>query len=242
MMDIAHIKVSPEGVSENQTITDHLIGTAEFASQFASDFNNTEWGRLLGLWHALGKYSDEFQEHIKKNSGYEEGEKSGKTDHTSAAAVLAKEIYPNLWPPIAYCIAGHHAGLHNFIHDTGVFGDLSDRLKKHEFLDKIRLKIPEEFLEKINLIPPKMSDPKQMHLWIRMLFSCLVDADYLDTERFMNSESFEKRGKYDLIPTLGILFDDYMAQILREAAPTQVNYIRRKVYLNCINIDFHVQN
>jgi hypothetical protein len=60
-MGIAHIKVSAKGVFESQTLTEHLIGTAEFASQFALAFNNPEWGRLLGLWHDIGKFSDEFQ-------------------------------------------------------------------------------------------------------------------------------------------------------------------------------------
>ena len=106
-MYIAHIKNNTSFRFELQELEDHLDGTAQLAFIFASDFNNAEWGKVLGLWHDLGKYSDEFQEYIKKNSGFEEGERLGKTDHTSAAAILSKEIYPNLWPPIAYCIAGH---------------------------------------------------------------------------------------------------------------------------------------
>lgn len=233
---IAHIKKISEVEFDKQEMLDHLKGTAILAQDFAKEFNNPEWGRLLGLWHDLGKYSDEFQEYIKKNSGYEDGERLGKTDHTSAAAILAKETYPGLWPPIAYCIAGHHAGLHNFTHEPGISGDLSDRIKKQEFLEKVRSKIPVELLVKLNLNPPigKSIDPKQMNLWVRMLFSCLVDADYLDTERFMNPESFERRGKYNSLSELKSRFENHMELMLFNAPITKVNSIRSQVLKDCI--------
>ena len=234
---IAHIKTSDGQIFETQSLPEHLSGTAELAAQFAKAFNNAEWGKLLGLWHDLGKYSDEFQEYIKVNSGYEENDqRRPKTDHTSAAAILAKEIYPSHWPPIAYCIAGHHAGLHNFIHDPKIPGNLSDRLNKQEFLDKIRTKIPTNLMEKINLDPPigKQIDQKHMHLWIRMLFSCLVDADYLDTERFMNPVSFTRRGKYDSLSELKNRFDNHMGKMCKNAPSTAVNSIRRQILKDCI--------
>lgn len=232
---IAHIKENEENGSHIiQDLLDHLQGTAMLAAKFASGFGNGSWGMLLGQLHDLGKYSDEFQEYIKKNSGYEEGERLGKTDHTSSAAILAKEIYPELWPPIAYCIAGHHAGLHNWLPEPGVSGDLSDRLKKQDFLEKIRDRIPGMLLERIDLIPPKITDPKQMHLWIRMLFSCLVDADYLDTERFMNPESFDRRGKYDSLSKLKSRFDTYIGNMCRNAPSTTVNSIRKEVLNDCL--------
>ena len=234
---IGHIRKKADGSFEIQELANHLAGTALFSKKFASKFGNEEWGNLLGLWHDLGKYSDEFQEYIKINSGYEEDDQMRpKTDHTSAAAILAKEMYPILWPPIAYCIAGHHAGLHNWLPERGVSGDLSDRLKKQEFLDKIRTKIPKELLAKANLNPPigKPIGTEQMHLWIRMLFSCLVDADYLDTERFMNPESFERRSKYNSMPDLKGRFDIHMDEMLMNAPSTVVNSIRSRILKDCI--------
>ncbi len=236
METIAHIKKNGLGQFVSQSLIDHLSGTANLSGQFAKAFSNEGWGTLIGLWHDLGKFSNEFQEYIKINSGYEEGEKLGKTDHTSAAAILAKEIYPNLWPPLAYCIAGHHAGLHNWLPEPGVSGDLTDRLKKQELLDNIRTKIPDELLERMDLNPPtgRPIDPKQMHLWIRMLFSCLVDADYLDTERFMNPESFARRGQYDSLSQLKERFDDHMMEMIKNAPLSTVNSIRGHVLEDCI--------
>lgn len=234
---IGHLKKVDSNDFVIQILEEHLTETAKIACQFAGKFNNEHWGHLLGLWHDLGKYSDEFQEYIKKNSGYEEGEKLGKTDHTSAAAILAKEAYPNLfWQPIAYCIAGHHAGLHNYIHEPNITGDLSDRLKKQEYLDKVRSKIPNHFMEKFELNSPlgRSIAPKEMHLWIRMLFSCLVDADYLDTERFMNPESFTRRGNYDSMIELKSRFDIHMDEMLKNAPISEVNTIRSKILKDCI--------
>ena len=232
---IGHIKIA-DNRYEIQDLQHHLYGTATLARSFSAKFQNEQWGYLIGLWHDLGKYSDEFQDYIKINSGFQEGNKLGKTDHTSAAAILAKEIYPNLWPPLSYCIAGHHAGLHNWLPEPGIAGDLSDRLKKLEFLDKVRGRIPSELLKKVNLNPPTgmQLDSKQIHLWIRMLFSCLVDADYLDTERFMNPESFERRGKYDTLSALNERFKNFINGITKSAPITKVNSIRSKILNDCI--------
>lgn len=237
MSSIAHIKSIVDARTFGlQSLPEHLDGTAAIAAKFAAAFQNPEWGRILGLWHDLGKYSDEFQEYIKKNSGYEEGEKLGKTDHTSAAAILAKEIFPQQWPPISYCIAGHHAGLHNWLPEPGISGDLCDRLKKNDFLEKIRDKIPPDFLAKVDFEPPcgNSMAPEQINLWIRILFSCLVDADYLDTERFMNPESFELRGRYDSLAELKNRLDEHMEKMLTNSPQTPVNTIRKKVLADCI--------
>lgn len=55
---IAHIKTSDGQIFETQSLPEHLSETAELAAQFAKAFNNAEWGKLLGLWHDLGKYSE----------------------------------------------------------------------------------------------------------------------------------------------------------------------------------------
>ena len=233
---IAHIKAQEVTSFAKQTLEEHLRGTSKLAAGFAAKFHNSSWGEVIGLWHDLGKYSDEFQDYIKKNSGYEEGEKLGKTDHTSAAAILAKERFPQHWPPISYCIAGHHAGMHNWLPDIGISSDLSKRLNKTEFLEKIKAKIPAEFLKHNNFEPPtgKAIHPEHMHLWIRMLFSCLVDADYFDTERFMNPESFNVRQQYDTLHELKNRFDRSMKMLLDNATQTRVNIIRSKILMDCL--------
>jgi CRISPR-associated endonuclease/helicase Cas3 len=234
---IAHIRKSDSGEFQIQSIDEHLNGTALFAASFAAKFQNEDWGKVLGLWHDLGKFSEIFQNYIKTNSGYEEDDqKKPKTDHTSAGAIFARDILPMFWPPFAYCIAGHHAGLLNFYPELGISGDLQNRLTKQELYDTIKNYIPEKLKQIGVLVTPtgKPLPPEQMHLWIRMLFSCLVDADYLDTERFMNPESFAKRGTYDTIEKLKVLFENHMAALSHNAPVTAVNHIRNEVLNQCI--------
>jgi len=236
MSYIAHIKIIDNNNHAFQYIEDHLKGVADLASQFSEKFSNSEWGELIGRLHDLGKYSEEFQKYIKVNSGYEEGELLGKTDHTSAGAIFAKEKLPKMWPPLAYCIAGHHAGLLNYYPELGISGDLRNRLTKQEFYEKIKDIIPEELKQIGNLNIPtgKPLPPEQIHLWIRMLFSCLVDADFLDTERFMNPESFAKRGNYKTLKELKVIFDNHIASLSENSPKTDVNRIRNKTLTQCI--------
>ena len=236
-IEFAHIKALDKGGFKFQELVEHLLNTAEISSKFANEFDNAEWGYLIGLWHDLGKYSDDFQEYIRVNSGYEEDDqKRSKTDHTSAGAILAKEVFQGLWPPVAYCIAGHHAGLHNWLPEVGVSGDLNVRLNKQEFLEKIRQRIPENFLKKVEFSRPtgKPLDQKHFNLWIRMLFSCLVDADFLDTERFMNPEASASRSNYKPMRMLSETFTNHMTHLAKDAAPTEINKIRKKILEECI--------
>jgi len=233
---IAHINKTDNSF-KIQSLLSHLNGTSNLSGQFTDSFKNGEWGRLLGLWHDLGKLSKDFQDYIKVNSGYEEDDqKKSKTDHTSTGAIFAKEMLPQCWPPLAYCIAGHHAGLLNYFSKLGISGDLQSRLKKQEFYERIKEAIPESLkqFEPLNLPTGKSLPPEQMHLWIRMLFSCLVDADYLDTESFMNPESFQKRGKYQKISELNPLFKNHMLRLSQNAPDTDVNSIRNEILKHCI--------
>lgn len=233
----AHLKQDEEGNFDFHSLEDHLIQTSKLAAKFAASFNNSALGEIIGLWHDIGKYSNEFQEYLLVNSGYEDDDQlRPKTDHTSAAAILAREVLPHFWQPIAYCTAGHHAGLHNYSHDIKVTGCLLDRLTKKELLDKIRSKIPKEFLfndKTLNSPFGKKVDREQMHLWIRMLFSCLVDSDYLDTERFMNPTSYSKRGRYDCLEKLKEKFDKHMDEVINNSPQNTINILRKKVYEDC---------
>lgn len=232
---IAHIRKKDDGSFEIQDLEEHLDGTAELAANFASSFNNETWGKSLGLLHDLGKLSNEFQEYIRIITGYKEGSNKNKTDHSSVGAIYAKEQRPDLWWPLGYCIAGHHSGLLNWYPQLGITGDMQSRLQKADLLNNIVTLIPGSIQKIENLNSPcgKAISQEQIHLWIRMLFSCLVDADYLDTERFMNPESFNKRGKYKPIEELKTLFDNYMTALTRTTLETPLNHIRTKILQQC---------
>jgi len=234
---IAHIRSDSMNGFVLQDLDTHLEGVGALMYEFSNEFFNAEWGKIIGRWHDIGKYSEAFQQYIEVNSGYKEGPLLGKTDHSSAGAIYAKETLPEgYWQPIAYCIAGHHAGLHNWYPEIGLSGSLQERLTKLELLNSIRDHFNEETVDynKLNAPTGKALPSESFHLWIRMLFSCLVDADYLDTESFMNPESFEKRGKYDSLSTLKDRFDDYMSSFAEKAVDSDMNRIRDSVLKQCI--------
>jgi len=103
-------------------------------------------------------------------------------------------------------------------------------------LEPIRHCITERTVDvrKFNAPTGKALPCESIHLWIRMLFSCLVDADYLDTESFMNPESFEKRGKYESLSALKERFVNFMSRFADNSPVSDLNRIRNSVLSQCI--------
>ena len=183
---------SNDGVNREQALIEHLNGTSALCSEFARRFTMEEIGKLLGLYHDVGKYSIGFQKRIQQNGP--------KVDHSTAGAQLLGKYFV----PFAFCIAGHHSGLMNL----GVRGDIDNgtlvarmRKKLVGILDYSAFKneLPELSVNK--KLFPAFSDTFSAMFFTRMLFSCLVDADFLDTERFMRPNTL-KRGKFSSLEEL----------------------------------------
>lgn len=209
---------------------------------FAAAFGAAEWGRLLGLWHDVGKYSSEFQAYLRSANGLDahlEGA-SDRVDHSTAGAQHADKAFPNvIGRTIAYCIAGHHGGLPDAVDEGGGESGLLARLKKQ---------IPDYSAapaELLNQPPPALppflwnrSNERQcmfqFSVFCRMLFSCLVDADYLATEAFMAPERGRERcGAPVTIAQLRDCLDADMAELAATANDTLVNRLRSQVLAQC---------
>src|SRR5262249_17514747 len=152
----------------------------------AAKFGAAELGCLAGLLHDVGKFSKEFQRRLVGDPA--------RVDHSTAGALIAVENWRHLGKLIAFGIAGHHTGLSNSISGLSIT-PLSDRLSCR-FGNEIPMLDP-CWAQEITL-PTKISVPAfkgrnaaragfQLSFFTRMLFSCLVDADFLDTERFYDS-------------------------------------------------------
>lgn len=189
-----------KGPEHWEPLEDHLHEVAKLAGDFAAAFGAKEWGRLAGLWHDLGKYSREFQDYLARSAAkadpHNEDCASGTTsrvDHSTAGAQHAAS-QPQLGPLMAYIIAGHHAGL-----PDGVT-ELKDRLAKviPKWLDNC----PDEFNTGVLPQPPLDRLPDgppslfRLAFHLRMIFSALVDADFLCTEQFMSPQQAEERPKW----------------------------------------------
>lgn len=173
MKYLAHI--SKDG--KEQTVKEHLLGTARYCKEFANVFGCGEQGMLAAEMHDIGKCSSEFQHRLMGGP---------KVDHSTAGAY---ELYKLKQIPAAFCVAGHHGGLP----DGGTRADLEtstffakmNRAKGRE-IPAYSFQVPES-----DYPPPPQAmccDPASAAFYIRMLYSCLVDADYRDTEDFMDGK------------------------------------------------------
>jgi CRISPR-associated endonuclease/helicase Cas3 len=179
--------------AEWEPLEDHLREVAELAGDFAAAFGAKDWGHLAGLWHDLGKYSQEFQDYLKRASAKEDshGEDialgGGRVDHSTAGAQHSAETITQfgLGRLLAYLIAGHHAGL-----PDGV--ELRERLQKKIFpwAQDCPDERKEGSLSQPPLAPNADAPPASFRLgfFLRMVFSALVDADFIRTEAFMAPE------------------------------------------------------
>ncbi len=230
---IAH--VSEDG--RIHTLHDHLLGTAGLASNFAAEFGCRGWGYLAGLWHDLGKYSPEFQRYIVSSSGLDAHMESstGKVDHSTAGSIHSVKRFKERGRILAYAISGHHTGLPDWQTETAGMTSLAHRLEKKECYKPALMDNIPEYILGLPLPPerPKAGSDLSLSLWIRMLFSCLVDADFLDTESFFEPGKSKSRGKYPALKDLIPVFDEYMASKMKQASETNINRARKEVLAQC---------
>ena len=225
--------------SDWQPLDEHLKNVAEMAQSFAMAFGAGDWGYLAGLWHDIGKYSDEFQ----KMLGAEEGSdahietKPGRVDHSTAGAKHASNLLKDKGKLLAYAIAGHHAGL--------LDGKSNDACLYNRFKKTIPdySSCPERILNNKSLGDPSFDlnvhDPKrfgfQISFFIRMIYSCLVDADFLDTEAFMDREKSLWRKGYPTLTELNNKLNSALNQLAKNAPKTPINKQRAAILKDCLD-------
>lgn len=112
-------------------LASHLRETARRAGEFAAPFASSNWGRLAGLWHDLGKYQPDFQRYIRSASGFDAHIETapGKVKHAIAGAIHAADSLGSYGRLLAYLIAGHHAGLPDWHPAEAKGAALSQELK-----------------------------------------------------------------------------------------------------------------
>lgn len=240
---IAHVKLDDETGDWllPHDLMEHLESVAQQAGLNAALFGSFEWCYAAGLWHDMGKYRAPFQYYLRDASGFErenahvEREKSpGRVTHSTAGARHAIQQWPGIpGYVLAYLISGHHAGLPDWF---GAHGSLQYRLSEaeQEYLESLQAPVPEVLLtaKKPN-IPVAARSTESIALWIRVLFSCLVDADFLDTESYMSPEKLSKRGSYPSLNELHRMFFEKMRQLQNEADATDLNTTRKAIFNAC---------
>jgi len=213
-----------------QTVKKHLQNVSDIAELFGKDFSSGKLPKIAGLFHDLGKYSKEFQNRII-NQGQ-------KVDHATAGAQFVYEKYgKQIGKLMSYAIAGHHSGLPNG--NENEISDLKNRLSKKicVYENNIDFSIEKyDFNEKdspFEKLKDKDIDGFELSFFIRMIFSCVVDADFLDTEKFMDEEKFLQRQGYLSVYELKEKLDNYLKQFSEPVE--KINIVRNKVLNDCLD-------
>jgi CRISPR-associated endonuclease/helicase Cas3 len=167
-----------------QTIKEHSSGVGEFMRKFALLESFADLYEFCGFIHDIGKYSNAFQKHIT-------GE-NNQVKHSIYGAIFAKE---QSLMEVVFPVFGHHTGLpdnpkmrqdikaeQNM--DDGLYGEIC-RAWKEDIGHKLNVPNDKEFQD--------LTDILKQELFVRMLFSSLVDADSLDTERHFDETKIETR-------------------------------------------------
>ncbi len=216
--------------------------TAKFASEmFSPDLTEAksgwDWGYLTGLWHDLGKFAPEWQAYLKSKTDPHASEArdnaSRKEDHSTAGAAFTNTI-PPMGPLFSYLIAGHHAGLADgtYLFNERI-GKSINEWKSHADTAKVPL------TEKLPF--PPLTRPEAgndaMAFMLRYFFSCLVDADYLATEAFMQPAKTSLRQPWpdDIIDQMLTSLESHLDSKFATASPSRVNQAREAVRLDCKN-------
>ncbi|MDN5934682.1 MAG: CRISPR-associated helicase Cas3' [Nitrosospira sp.] len=235
---LAHVTQDADGGWREHSLEEHLREVSLLARDFAQPFGGAEWAALAGLWHDLGKYREAFQRYIKSASGYAvdahlEGKK-GRVDHSTAGAIHAIAEFGIHGRILAYLIAGHHAGLPDWYTSETAGAALSIRVHQANLLtETLSQPISPDILRQNKPAGSIPGGREGFALWVRMLFSCLTDADFLDTERFMDENRATERSGLPQLSNLRVLFERHMAKKSGSAAQTSVNRVRGEVLRQC---------
>ena len=218
-----------------QTLQSHSVNVGEIAAEFARVFGAQEIAYQTGQLHDLGKYSELFNQRLHGGPS---------VDHATAGAKVAIERWGNVIGKLmAFCIAGHHAGLANGNGEGDNRRTLKQRLALQFGADIPAL---DNFWQQEIKLPQNLSAPPlkadahhpffSYAFFTRMLYSCLVDADYLDTEAFylkLENKASE-RGGYPDLNALQHNFNQFINAFRRRVAqvPAQTEAEKRNAALN----------
>lgn len=234
----AHTAVRADGKLERDTakwqlLSTHLRNVSELAKRFAEPLGLGAEAGLAGLLHDLGKYSKRFQDRLHDNSIH-------GINHWAAGTAHAGETLKQL--AVAFAVDGHHAGIPALDGNESLKQTVKRRADQKawqdwtgcsesvpELLDRQR----ESDGTQLPCLPRRaVNDRFAEALRTRMLFSCLVDADFLDTEAHFKPPVTAERVSRALEAerALGLLQENLAAK----PADGQVNQRRRRLLADCL--------
>ena len=221
-----------------QSLKEHSCHVSEMAGSFAEPFGGRKWAQLVGAVHDAGKASAAFQRRIRGSAE--------QVDHSSAGAQILANRYGLPGKMLSYACAGHHGGMPNYAEDDLGRTSLVKRLEKdvedyEEFEREVDLPGIDDVCSTESLptglalsVGDQLRLPFACYLAIHMIYSSLVDADYLDTERFVRPDLAARRRPTSSASELGKKLADEVRKIEKAANPSPINTARREMRLRCL--------
>lgn len=211
----------------------HAVRTASIVLRWVAVFayrlkDADKWLRALALYHDMGKAKPQFQQYLLGKAVTVSHKKDAATFFLQKENGLCSRL-------LAYAFMGHHGGLQDGIRM------FNEELAHYDIEDEVIAALPPEMRQPETLCLPVTDGAENevelsvvIMLLVRMLHSCLVDADWLATEEFMQPERALVR-KEDSFQTLGELserLEKFLAQ--RERVATgHVNRLRKQIHVRC---------
>ncbi len=227
-----------------QSMEDHTARVAEFAAGWAESFGAADLARWAAWLHDVGKYSEDFQKYLRQcdaaRHGLGRAPKPGSAEHKIAGTRLALARLPaNVREVAAACVLGHHGGLNALTHMREMIAKDPDQVRlQDQAMSRALADFPPLTGAPPAALPPAAgSTAWDREMLIRFVFSCLVDADGLDTERHFSPDTYAQRGRETLAKRGPGWLEALKASqdaLQEKAEPTRVNEIRREVYRACL--------
>jgi CRISPR-associated endonuclease/helicase Cas3 len=225
---------SANAAGQTHDLERHLLDVAGSSAAFAAKFGAAVFGHWTGLWHDLGKFHPDFQTYLANPSG------AHGPDHSSAGMVQALRY----WDGLAFLVAGHHAGLPSFV-------DLKKRVAEKQAAESVRKALEIAHKAMAGLAPseplagglPDFVRPRHARdaqskrnceLLLRMLFSALADADFLDTEAHFQPERASGRSGAPALKELWQRFEADQGRLTGQA-DSPLQQARHAIYRACLD-------
>ena len=219
MFHFAHSVLGTTDETLWEPLGDHLRDVARTARDFGEPLELADWAEAASLLHDIGKASDAYQSYIRG--------KRSSPDHSTAGAREAIQRCGQLGRFLAFAVAGHHAGLAD---GKSLNERLQKKLEDYTGWEAFTGPLPSLALpawgRELNRRNPEKNFTQVF--FVRMLFSCLVDADFLATEAFYNPSAAKTRGGFTAMPGLHARLTHFMARFT-PAKATELNRLRHQI-------------
>lgn len=212
---------------QRQDLLDHLRAVAADTRDYVAPFGGGALGYHLGLWHDIGKFNPAFQDYLRQAEA-EPNKKHRGPDHKAAGVRIAQE---QKLGPLTLLIQGHHGGLRNRDDLLRWFGE--KRSATDGAILTANMLIPDLLPERLLDFPAYARTDQHAEFFLRMLFSALVDADFLDTERHFAPDQATVRGCEVTLEQLWERFAEDQSKLTTQP-DSLVNRIRNEIYDACI--------